>query len=133
MRALVKAKLRLGSVCRDAKVLFDTGSSYTVMSSKKFVKLFGEKFYKLPKPKKMKLINGTDIVADKYVFLDIIVGKYSFETIFVYISDDIPEIIDVEGRRMETPDLIIGAPTMDEIGIEVRRDGIAIVLGSVII
>ena len=94
MRALVKAKLRLDDICRDAKVLFDTGSSYTVMSSKRFAKLFGEKFYKLPRAKKMKLINGSDIIADKYAFLDIIIGKYCFETIFVHISDDIPEIIE---------------------------------------
>jgi len=133
MRALVKAKLRLDDIYRDAKILFDTSSSYTVMPTKKFVKLFGKKFYRLPKPKKMKLINGADIIADKYVFLDIIIDKYSFETVFVYLSDEIPETIEVEGRKMGTLDLIIGAPTMDELGIEVRRDGIAIVLGSVII
>ena len=49
----------------------------------------------------MKLIKGMEIIADKYVLLDLIIDKYQFETILIYISDDIPEEIKIEGHKVK--------------------------------
>ena len=51
----------------------------------------------------MKLIKGMEIIADKYVLLDLIIDKYQFETILIYISDDIPEEIEIDGHKVKTP------------------------------
>lgn len=64
---------------------------------------------------KLYLVNGKFVTADKYAVVTIVVNNVELsppET--VLILDEFVEEIEVGGRRINIPDVIIGAGTMDK-------------------
>ena len=100
------------------KVLFDTGSTFTVMGYETLKRLFGDVPVKtLPKPVKATLVNGQQITIDAFVDAQIVIKDYVISE-RIYLSKDIPREVVIEGKRVSLPELIISAPTMETWGIE---------------
>jgi hypothetical protein len=98
-----------------ATALFDTRSSYTVIRRSFFEKAFGATWKHLPKPVKLYLVNGKFVTADKYAVVTIVVNNVELsppETVLVL--DEFVEEIEVGGRRIKIPDVIIGSGTMNK-------------------
>jgi len=109
---------------KEAKVdaLFDTGSSFTVMSTRRFVELFKcEDWFTLARPYYAYLLNGNKIKLDKYVIISIIIDDHEIVDL-VHLSDDIVTHIRKNGKLVKLPDIIIGAGTMDKYGIEISAE-----------
>jgi len=125
-------KIRFEGNVREVDTLFDSGASISVMSSLTFRKLFGAKWKKLDKPIRLVLVNGDIIVVDKYVVIDILIGN-TFIPIRIFLSDDIKEKAIVDAKEIKIPDLIIGAGTMDELGIELHPEKGIVMKGLLLI
>jgi len=114
-----------------ATALFDTKSSCTAIRRSFFEKVFEEAWMCLPKPVKLYLVNGKFVTADKYAVVTIVVNNVELsppET--VLILDEFIEEIEVGGRRIKIPDVIISAGTMDKYCIVLDpREGVK-VLGA---
>jgi len=96
--------------------LFDTDSGVTAVQRIFFEESFGAKWLTLDKPMKLYWINGESIQVDKYAQITIIIDGFKLpETVF--IIDDFIKEIEVEGRGIQLPQLIIGSGTMDKYGI----------------
>jgi len=75
---------------------------------------------KLPRTVKLYLINGKFVEADKYAQLTITMDDVELlppET--VLIVDEFLEEVEVEGKKVSLPKLIIGSGTMDKYGITI--------------
>jgi hypothetical protein len=96
--------------------LFDTGSGVTAVQRIFFEESFGAKWSTLDKPMKLYWINGESIQVDKYVQITIIIDGFKLPETVLIIDDFIKEI-EVEGKRIQLPQLIVGSGTMDKYGI----------------
>jgi len=116
-----------------ATALFDTRSSYTVIRRSFFEKAFRATWKHLPKPVKLYLVNGKFVTADKYAVVTIVVNNVELsppETVLILVLDEFVEEIEVGGRRINIPDVIIGSGTMDKYCIVLDpREGVK-VLGA---
>jgi len=126
MRALKPVKLRYMGKEVECTALFDTGSGITAVQRAFFEKHFGVEWLRPEKPRRVYWINGKYIEIDKYVYATIIVDGVDLpETVFVVES--FVEEIEVEGRRVRLPDLIVGSGTMDKYGIELDpKEGVRV-------
>lgn len=116
MRVLKTVKVEFMGKRVDCTALFDTGSGVTVIQRFFFEKSFGAKWLRLSKPIKLYWINGESIEVEKYVQAIIMINDFEIpETIL--ILDDFVKEIEVEGKRIRLPELIIGSGTMDKYGI----------------
>jgi len=126
VRALKNIKIKFMDKVAHCTALFDTGSSHTVIQRTFFEKNFGPKWTKLPKTIKLYLVNGEFAEADKYAQITIIIDDIELlppET--ALIVDKFVEKIEIEGRKVKLPELIIGSGTMDKYGIVLDpREGI---------
>lgn len=80
--------------------------------------VFGPSWFKLPKPVKLFLVNGGYVEADKYAVVTIMVDDVELqppETVLVL--DDFVAEVEVEGRKVKLPDIIVGSGTMGKYGI----------------
>jgi len=118
----------------DVEALFDSGSNFTVMGFSKLEKLFGRvKVKPLPKPVKATLINGQQILVEGFVDAELTLKNGYIVSERIYLSRDMVEEAEVEGRKIRIPDLIIGAPTMETWGIELDlKKGDIVVRGTCI-
>jgi hypothetical protein len=96
--------------------LFDTGSGVTAVQRIFFEESFGAKWSTLDKPMKLYWINGESIQVDKYAQITIIIDSFKLPETVLIIDDFIKEI-EVEGKRIQLPQLIVGSGTMDKYGI----------------
>jgi hypothetical protein len=96
--------------------LFDTGSGVTAVQRIFFEESFGAKWSTLDKPMKLYWINGESIQVDKYAQITIIIDGFKLPETVLIIDDFIKEI-EVEGKRIQLPQLIVGSGTMDKYGI----------------
>jgi hypothetical protein len=110
-------------------VLFDAGSSYTVVQRAFFERSFGASWERLSKPVKLYLINGEYVEADKYAQVTIIVdGVELLPPETVLVLDEYAEEVEVEGVKVKLPEVIVGAGTMDKYGILLDpREGVKVV------
>ena len=135
MRVVREVKLRHGDREVICKALFDTGSSFTVIRRSFFEKAFGAVWQKLSKPVKLYLINGKHVEADKYSVVTIIIDDYELqppET--VLILDEFVEYVEVDGKRVELSEVIIGSGTMDKYGIVLDpKEGVKIIGASILL
>jgi len=116
MRALKNVGIRFLGKEVSCAALFDTGSGITAVQRKFFEENFGAKWLTLDKPIKLYWINGESIQVDKYAQIIIIVNGFTFPETAIII-DEFAEEIEVDGRKIRLPELIIGSGTMDKYGI----------------
>ncbi|RLF97966.1 MAG: hypothetical protein DRN49_06695 [Thaumarchaeota archaeon] len=104
------------------------------MGFSKLEKLFGRvKVKPLPKPVKATLINGQQILVEGFVDAELTLKNGYIVSERIYLSRDMVEEAEVEGRKIRIPDLIIGAPTMETWGIELDlKKGDIVVRGTCI-
>ncbi|HID91477.1 TPA: retroviral-like aspartic protease [Candidatus Bathyarchaeota archaeon] len=118
MRALKTVGIKFADKEVSCTALFDTGSGYTMIQRAFFEENFGTGWSKLPRAIKLYLINGEFIEADKYAQVTITID--GFELLppeVVLIIDGFAKEIEVEGKKISLPRLIIGSGTMDKYGI----------------
>jgi len=126
MRALKAVKLRYMGKEVDCTALFDTGSGITAVQRAFFERHFGANWLKLERPRRVYWINGEHIEIDKYVYATIIVDGVDLPEA-VFVVDGFVEEIEVEGRRVRLPELIVGSGTMDKYGIELDpKEGVRV-------
>lgn len=118
MRALKTVELKFMDEVAECTALFDTGSGATAVQRAFFEEAFDSKWSKLSKPLKLYRTDDDSIKVGKYVQLTIVMDGFELpETVFV-IDDFIKEVeVEVEGRRISLPELIVGSGTMDKYGI----------------
>jgi len=118
MRALKDVKIKFMGKEASCTALFDTGSGYTVVQRVFFERSFGANWSKLPRPIKLYLVNGDFVEADKYAQVIIVIDDVELlPPEVILIVDKFVEEVEVEGRRVRLPELIIGSGTMDKYGI----------------
>jgi hypothetical protein len=85
----------------------------------------------LSKLVKLYLVNGKFVEADKYARVTLIIdGVELLPPETVLVLDEFVEEVEVDGRRIEMPEVIVGAGTMDKYGILLDpREGVK-VLGT---
>ncbi|MCC6016450.1 MAG: hypothetical protein LM583_02720 [Desulfurococcaceae archaeon] len=118
MRVVKEVEIRFMYREATALVLFDTGTSYTVVRRGFFEKAFGATWIRLSRLVKLFLVDGRFVSADKYAVVTIVIDGVELslpETVLVL--DEFAEEIEVEGREIRMPDIIIGAGTMSKYGI----------------
>ncbi len=116
MRVVKAVKVKFAGKEVECIALFDSDTGITAIQRSFFEKNFGKSWCILEKPLTLFWINGGRISVDKYVQLTIVIDDYPLpETVFVI--DDFVEEIEVNGRRIKLPELIIGSGTMDKYGI----------------
>ncbi len=116
MRALKSLEVEFLGKRVSCMALFDTGSGITAIQRVFFEESFGAKWLKLDRPMKLYWINGDFIETDKYAQAIIVIDDFKLpETVF--IVDDFVKEVEVEGRKILMPELIIGSGTMDKYGI----------------
>jgi len=127
MRALKKIKIVFQEKTIECEALFDTGANITVIQSSFFKKNFGEKWQVLKRSIHVYWINGHSIKVNKYATLEIIIDEFTFpETVF--LVDEFKQEVEVEGKRVKLPNLIIGSGTMDKYGIVLDpKEGVKVV------
>ena len=135
MRALKNVRIKFMDKEVSCTALFDTGSGHTVVQRAFFEKSFGASWSKLPKPIKLYLVDGDFVEADKYAQVTIIVDYVELlPPEVVLIVDKFAEEIEVEGRRVKLPELIIGSGTMDKYGITLDpKEGVKLAGASLLL
>jgi len=109
-------KVKLMDKEASCTALFDTGSGITVIQRGFFEENFGTRWSELDKPLKLYWVNGASINVRRYSQVVIVVDGFELpETVF--IVDEHVEEVEVEGKRVKLPELIIGSGTMDKYGI----------------
>lgn len=135
MRAVKNVKLRFMNREVECTALFDTGSGYTIVQRNFFERSFGSSWSRLPRAIKLYLVNGKFIEVDKYALVTIVINDVELlppET--VLIADEFVEVIEVEGRKIRLPEVIIGSGTMDKYGIVLDpREGVKLVGASLLL
>jgi len=123
---LKTVKMRYADREIERLALFDAGSGVTAVQRAFFEKHFGAERLRLGRPRRVYWINGEYIEVDKYVYATIIVDRVNLpETVFV--ADSSAEKVEVEGRRVRLPELVVGSGTMDKYGIELDpKEGVKV-------
>jgi hypothetical protein len=116
MRALKGLKVKFMDLEAECTALFDSGSAITAIQGSFFEESFGPRWLKLSRPLRLFWINGESITAGKYAQVSIIMDGFEIPEI-VFIVDDFVEQVEVEGRSIKLPELIVGSGTMDRYGI----------------
>ena len=118
MHALKNVKIKFMDKEVTCTALFDKGSNYTVIQRTFFEKHFGTNWLKLSRTIKLYLVNGEFVEADKYAQVTIIIDDVELlPPEIILIVDKFVDEIEVEGRKVKLPELIIGSGTMDKYGI----------------
>jgi len=118
MRALKNVRVRFMDREVGCTALFDMDSGHTVIQRAFFEKSFGANWSKLPKPIRLYLVDGDFVEADKYAQAIIIVDDVELlPPEVILIVDRFVEEVEVEGRRVKLPELIIGSGAVDKYGI----------------
>ena len=118
MRALKNLRIKFMDKEAGCTALFDTCSGYTLIQRTFFEKSFNANWSKLPEAIKLYLVNGDFIEADKYAQVTIIMDDVELlPPEVILVVDRLVEKVEVEGRRVKMPELIIGSGTMDKYGI----------------
>ena len=118
MRALKDVRIKFMDKEVGCTALFDTGSGHTVIQRAFFEKSFGANWSKLPKPVRLYLVNGDFVEADKYAQAIIIIDDVELlPPEVMLIVDKFVGEVEVGGRRVKLPELIIGSGAMDKYGI----------------
>lgn len=116
MRASKNVMVKLMGKGATCTALFDSGSGTTAIQLGFFEENFGARWSRLDKPVKLYWINGESIEVDKYAQVMIVIDDFELpETVFVI--DAFVKEIEVEGKIIKLPELIIGSGTMDKYGI----------------
>ena len=98
--------------------LFDTDSGYTVIQRPFFEENFGANWSRLPRTVRLYLVNSELVEAVKYAQITIILDSVELlPPEVVLILDGFVKEVEVEGRKVSLPELIIGSGTMDKYGI----------------
>jgi len=126
VRAVRNVRVKFMGEEVECLALFDSGSGVTVIQRIFFEKNFGVRWLRLSKSLKLYWINGESIEVDKYAQITIVIDGFELpETVF--IVDSFVKEVEVEGRRISLPELIIGSGTMDKYGIVLDpKEGIKI-------
>jgi hypothetical protein len=92
-----------------------------------FERNFESSWYTLESPLRLRWVNGGHVEADKYAQVIVVIDGFNIpETVF--ILDDSIEEIEVEGRKVKLPELVIGSSTMDKYGIVLDpREGVRLI------
>jgi hypothetical protein len=124
LRVLKRVRVKFMGMEAECTALFNTGSWVTVIQRSFFERNFGSSWYTLERPLRLYWVNGEHVEADKYTRVTIVIDGFNLpETVF--ILDDFIEEIEVEGRKVKLPELIIGSSTMDKYGIVLDpREGV---------
>jgi hypothetical protein len=124
LRVLRRVRVKFMGMEAECTALFDTGSWVTVIQRSFFERNFGSSWYTLERPLRLHWVNGGHVEADKYTRVTIVIDGFNLpETAF--ILEDFIEEIEVEGRKVKLPELIIGSSTMDKYGIVLDpREGV---------
>ncbi len=118
MRALKTVRIRFMGREASCTALFDTGSGHTVIQRAFFERSFGANWSRLPRAIRLYLVSGDFVEADKYAQVTIIVDDVELLPPEVaLIVDKFAEEVEVGGRRVKLPELIVGSGTMDKYGI----------------
>lgn len=135
MRAIKTVGIRFMDRRVDCTALFDTGSGYTIVQHRFFEEYFGSSWSKLPRSIKLYLVNGDFVEADKYAQITLIIDDFELlppET--VLIVEEFAREVEVEGRWIRLPELIVGSGTMDKYGITLDpKEGVKVTGATFII
>jgi hypothetical protein len=133
MRALKNVVVRFLDKEVSCMALFDTGSGVTAVQRSFFEGSFGAKWSKLDKPLRLYWINGESIQADKYAQITIIIDDFDLPETVLVIDNFIKEI-EVEGRKMHLPELVVSSGTMDKYGITLdAKEGVKLTGASLLL
>jgi predicted aspartyl protease len=133
MRALKNVVIRFLGKEVSCTALFDTGSGVTAVQRSFFEESFGAKWSTLDKPLRLYWINGESIQADKYAHITITIDGFNLPETVLVIDNFIKEI-EVEGRKIHLPELIVGSGTMDKYGITLDpKEGIKLTGASLLL
>jgi len=133
MRALKNVKIRLLDREVSCTALFDTGSGVTAVQRSFFEESFDAKWSTLDKPLKLYWINGESIQADKYAQITIIIDGFNLPETVLVIEDFVKEV-EVEGKKIRLPELIVGSGTMDKYGITLDpKEGVKLTGASLLL
>jgi len=126
VRAVRNVRIKFTGEEVECLALFDSDSGVTAIQRIFFEKSFGVRWLRLSKSLKLYWINGESIEVDKYAQITIVIDGFELpETVF--IVDNFVKEVEVEGRRISLPELIIGSGTMDKYGIVLdQKEGIKI-------
>ena len=115
VRVLHEVKVRYNNKVTKCIALFDTGASISIIKKSFIEKEFGKVWKRLEKP--------------RYIELTLIVNDILLEPPeTILVVDDFVNEIEIEGRKIKLPDLIIGSSTMDKYGISIHPEkGIEVV------
>jgi hypothetical protein len=110
--------VRVGLLNREVgcTALFDAGSGVAAVQRSFFEGSFGARWLALDKPLRLYWINGEFIQADKYAQITIIVDGFKLPETALVVGYFVKGV-EVEGRRVRLPELIVGSGTMDKYGI----------------
>jgi hypothetical protein len=118
LRVVKEVRVRFMDKEASAIALFDTGSSYTVIRRGFFEKVFKATWTLMSRLVKLYLTNGRFAAADKYAVVTIFVNNVELSPPgTVLILDEFVEEIELEGKRIRVPDIIISAGTMNKYNI----------------
>jgi hypothetical protein len=133
MRALKNVIIRFLGKEISCMALFDTGSGVTAVQRSFFEESFGAKWSTLDKPLRLYWINGESIQADKYAQITIIIDDFNLPETVLVIDNFIKEV-EVEGRKIRLPELIVGSGTMDKYGITLDpKEGVKLTGASLLL
>jgi hypothetical protein len=133
MRALKNVGIRFLDKEISCTALFDTGSGVTAVQRSFFEENFGAKWSTLDKPLRLYWINGESIQADKYAQITIIIDGFDLPETVLVIDEFIKEV-EVEGRKIRLPELIVGSGTMDKYGITLDlKEGVKLTGASLLL
>lgn len=131
MQVWKKVKVRLDDKLCEAMAMFDSRSSFTIMSYDALNELFGEvRIRRLEKAREAVLVNGQRVTIDAFLDSQIVIDDYMIEE-RIYLSKDVVGRAVVKGEEVLLPNLIIGSPTMEAWGIELDlKRGDVIIRGA---
>jgi hypothetical protein len=133
MRALKNVVIRFLGKEVSCTALFDTGSGVTAVQRSFFEESFGAKWSTLDKPPRLYWINGESIQADKYAQITIIIDDFNLPETVLVIDNFIKEV-EVEGRKIHLPELIVVSGTMDKYGITLDpKEGVKLTGASLLL
>ena len=127
-------KVNIADKSSELDVLFDTGSSLTLMCKNVLMDKFKDVKIKLLKyPRKTYTLNGTSLIVDSYVDGEIEIGGQVLEE-RIYISKDFVKEVMFDGKIIKFPDLIVGVSTMEAWNIELDlKRGEVILKGAAVL
>ncbi|OYT55801.1 MAG: hypothetical protein B6U77_00925 [Candidatus Hecatellales archaeon ex4484_218] len=127
-------KVNIADKSSELDVLFDTGSSLTLMCKNVLMDKFKDVKIKLLKyPRKTYTLNGTSLIVDSYVDGEIEIGGQVLEE-RIYISKDFVKEVMLDGKIIKFPDLIVGVSTMEAWNIELDlKRGEVILKGAAVL